>query len=196
MKTKLVVIIIGLFFYNNMNSQITNPLFENRNVILELKNIQEAFTTKNKNEISKYFIFPLLKNDFANDYTYLSFQVEIDKNDGAISQEMFDANFEEILRLSNIFKFVTVFKYVNIDVLQYENSVRKTSLSKDNRESNDYSIQIVNKEVHIINSTSRYLHPDKKQELDKGVSGSTFEWIFEYKVSKLILKKVIYSNRI
>jgi hypothetical protein len=168
---------------------------ERKKIIAELKSLRNAFTSKEKIGISKFFNFPLADSVIflSGIDSVLDVQLKINRNE--VVEKMFQEHITRIYEYLQMEQFGKLFQNLNVDSLYNKNRLTREIHHKNMGCYNIYQIIIEGTEVTLFygtNSDRSYMtrHPD---EVEVCAEHSSI-WTFLFDGKKLRFKKLVEAD--
>ncbi|MCZ4224045.1 hypothetical protein [Pedobacter rhodius] len=175
--------------------QSTEGLTDKEKLIAELNRFKLAVQTKDKNEITGFFIFPVADSAL----TVYDMGDEFDKqkveNGNAITKKMFIDNFNSLYSYLDFDEFSNLFRYLKINEITTRNSLSYEHKPKNEGCYYTYHIDVKNTEVTISYGTNTNDEYFKKHSDEAEVCSEYLSiWVFDWNGKKLVFKKQMVAG--
>lgn len=170
-----------------------------RNILIaELKKLQRAVASNNKEKIADIFPFPLPEEAlsiYTDDTTYYN---KLKLNGGTITRQMFLKYFKEVSENIWLDQMNNLFKCINLDSLVYKDILEKEAYIETEPCYYSYQAEIIEDSIILslaMNSNKSY--KSSKQNTEDDIPENASEicehviwWIFRFDGTKLHFKRI------
>jgi hypothetical protein len=170
---------------------------ERQNLIKELKRLQAAFASNNKEKIADLFSFPISNEAFGIYIDDSTFNEQLDKNGSKVTRPMFIRSYPVIAESLQINQLNQLFKKLNLDNLLHKDSLEYEAIIKVEPCYYFYGINVENDLVTLTVGTnsnkdykSKNVSEDEIPENDSSICEHVLWWKFTFDGKKLHFKEI------
>lgn len=198
---RLIIILTVLGLLNSCNngeinrvsgieiSSATADKPDRRILIEELKRLQSAFATNDKEKIAGIFHFPVVDTAIGIHTTDSSFSAELERNGGMITRAMFIRHYSEISESLQIDQVKELFKNINVDHLLQKDTLEYSVLIKTEPCYYYYSVNVEENMVTLtlgMDENKDYNGKSLAEDEDLSVlCEHVFWWVFRFDGKRL-----------